>query len=254
MKGNFVNAFYHAKSLFLKDSYWQFNKIIEIENKYKVKSTYFILNESYPFKIFDIKSWALSVGYYNIKNKRLVKILKYLDTNGWEIGVHGSYLSYNKLSLLKKEKEDLENIIGHNIDGIRQHFLNMDKETWFLQKEAGFKYDSSFGNKAQAGFQDNKYHLFTPIGMTDFHVVPLIIMDSRLMNEPDPWYRVLEIIDEAVLNNACLVLNWHQRVFNENEFPAYSNLYIRIIEECKKRKATFSTIGEYVDQHSYLYQ
>ena len=246
LKKDFEGFFYHLKSIFIKDVYWQFNNIIDIENKYGVRSTFFFLNESHPFKPFDIKSWAVSVGYYNIRSKRIVSIIQYLDNNDWEIGVHGSYLSYNNLNLLKKEKETLEDIVGHPINGIRQHFLNMDDNTWSLQKKAGFKYDSSFGNKKDPGFQDKKFSFFTPKGMTDFVVVPLVIMDSRVMYKENPWKIVLEIIEEAEQNNACLVINWHQRVFNEKEFPGFSKLYIRIIEECQKRKANFSTIGEYL--------
>jgi len=34
---------------------------------------------------------------------------------------------------------------------------------------------------------------------------------------------------------------WHQRVFNENEFPGWSRLYEKIIAEGKKRNAWFAT-------------
>jgi len=246
LKGDTSGAIYQAKSIFLKEPYWQFDTIIEIENKYNVKSSFYILNESFPFNPFKIKTWPLSVGYYDIHNKQLVKILKYLDNGGWEIGVHGSYLSYDNITLLKKEKRELEAIIGHNVLGIRQHFLNRSEETWSLQKEAGFLYDSSFGNEEKAGFRDGRYQPFIPSGMTNFMVVPLTIMDCRIMDLQNPWKEALSIIEEAEQNHACLVINWHQRVFNEKEFPGYSELYVQIIKECQRRNANFYTIGEYV--------
>jgi len=42
-----------------------------------------------------------------------------------------------------------------------------------------------------------------------------------------------------------LVINWHQRSFNENEFPEYKKAYCDIIEECKKRDAIFKTLKDY---------
>ncbi len=246
IKGDLNGVKYQVNSVFLKQPYWQFEKIIEIENKFNVKSSFYILNESYPFNVFKIKTWPLSIGYYDIHDKQLIKTLKYLDNNGWEIGVHGSYLSYNNIVLLKKEKRTLEDIIGHKIDGIRQHFLNRSEETWTLQKEAGFLYDSSFGYKKKVGFQDKKYLPFTPSGMTDFKVVPLTIMDSNIMICKNPWKEALRIIDEAEQNHACLVINWHQRVFNNKEFTGFSDLYIQIIKECQARNGHFYTIGEYL--------
>jgi len=245
-KGDLNNFIYHVSSFFQKQPYWQFDRIIEIENKYKVKSSFYILNESLSFNFFKLKTWPLSIGYYNIHNEKLINTLKHLDNNGWEIGVHGSYNSYNNISLLKKEKKELEELIGHKVDGIRQHFLNLSEETWSLHKKAGFLYDASFGYKKKVGFKNGKYLPFTPSGMSDFTVVPLSIMDSNLMSLQNPWKVALKIIEEAEQNQACLVINWHQRVFNEKEFPGYSELYIQIIEECKKRNANFHTIGEYV--------
>jgi hypothetical protein len=71
-------------------------------------------------------------------------------------------------------------------------------------------------------------------------------MDACLMREKNPLQEALNIIKLAEEKCACLVLCWHQRVFNEKEFPGYMDMYLRIIEECMSRKANFSTIGEYI--------
>ena len=44
---------------------------------------------------------------------------------------------------------------------------------------------------------------------------------------------VLEVLEQAKRENALLVINWHQRVFNEQEFPGYLREYINIIKACK---------------------
>jgi hypothetical protein len=84
--------------------YWNFDEIIDIENKYGVKSTFFFLIETIPFEFFNISNWKLSLGRYDIKEPRIVDIIHYLDKNGWEIGLHGSFRSFNDLNLLETEK------------------------------------------------------------------------------------------------------------------------------------------------------
>ena len=248
-KGNYESAYYHLKSIFFRNHYWGFDKIIEIEESYQVRSTFFFLNESYPFNLLAISSWKLSIGYYKIFDDAIQKIIRKLDAGGWEIGVHGSYNSYREIGLLKKEKRDLESILGHEVKGIRQHFLNVKQDTWFLQKEAGFRYDASYGFTDDIGFKNDQYDLFALDENKDFFIVPLAIMDTCLMGKRDPLGSAISLIELAQKEKGCLVLNWHQRMFCEKEFPGYASLYRSIIEECQKRDALFLTIGEYVARY-----
>jgi hypothetical protein len=48
-------------------------------------------------------------------------------------------------------------------------------------------------------------------------------------------------------NNLLLTLLWHQRVFNENEFPLYSKIYDFLISVCKKEGAIFIKANEIPD-------
>ena len=240
----FHSALYHISSLFNKKPYWNFGEIIEIENEYDVKSTFFFLNESIKFNPFSISNWKLSVGRYNIKSPKIVKIIKWLNKNGWEIGVHGSYNTYENEELLLKEKETLENIVGHEIIGVRQHYLNLNDQTWQIQKKCGFKYDSSFGYRNNIGFKGGKILPFKPLG-DNFIVFPLTIMDSCFMNTANRWERFKELVDLAQEKDALLIINWHQRNFNEKEFPGYKSVYEDMIKELKKRNAIFKTLSEF---------
>lgn len=240
------SAVYQFKSVFQKKHYWGFDKIIELENKLQVKSTFFFLNESYPFNPINLKSWRLSLGYYDLFADNVQAVMRKLDSLGWEIGLHGSYCSFEDVVLMRKEKLDIESVLGHSIMGVRQHYLNLNDKTWEIQAEAGFMYDASFGFTRDIGFKDEKYWAFKPTSKKEFYVVPLAVMDSCLMAKRNYFQEALKLIDLAMEKNACLVLNWHQRMFNENEFPGYKNAYVRLIEECKKRNAEFLTIGEYV--------
>ena len=236
---------YQVNSIFKQEEpYWQFPKIIEIEQKFDVKSTFYILNESMRFRIRDFRDWQLSQGRYDIDEPNLVEVIRWLDKNGWEIGVHGSYYSYKEKDLLLNEKNKLESLLGHKIIGTRQHYLNIDRFTWEIQKEVGFEYDSTWGFTDAVGFKHGMVKPFTPFN-DKFTVFPMSIMDSCFMDEKDRWEKFDKIVNVVDKHNSLLVINWHHRVFNENEFPGYSENYIRVIEELKKMGAKFYTIGEY---------
>ncbi len=242
--GNIKQSLYHKFSIFLKNPYWNFDRIIAIEKAHDVKSTFFFLDESIKFRLFKPSNWGLSLGRYEIASPKIVEIIRWLDKNGWEVGLHGSYCSYNSSPLLEKEKKRLANILGHDIIGIRQHFLKVDEETWRLQFEVGFRYDSSFGFTRDIGFKNNQYHPFFPIEENqEFLVIPMAIMDECLMNKKNIQKEYLDLMDNAERNDAVLVLNWHQRIFNEREYPGYSKVYEEIINEGKKRNARFALLG-----------
>lgn len=227
--------------LYKDDPYWCFEKIMSIEDKYNVRSTFFLLQESLPFNLFSIDNWKKSLGKYRFNEPKVANIIKKLDENGWEIGLHGSYNSYKNINLLKQEKESLENVLGKKVHGIRQHYLNLEiPTTWQLQKEVGFLYDASIGYKDKIGFYEKTYQPFVDKD-SGMKIIPLTLMDRYLFNLSSDldvlWNYCLNIIDEAEENNALLSILWHQRVFYEPDFLGYIEIYERILEECIKRKA-----------------
>jgi peptidoglycan/xylan/chitin deacetylase (PgdA/CDA1 family) len=239
-----------------EDPYWNFQIVKEVESKYNVKSTFFFLNETKKLSINKVNEWKLALGRYDLHDKKIKDEIVDLNSSGWEIGLHGSYDSYNCEELLQKEKEDLEKIVGRKVYGIRQHYLNLlIPHTWNLHKKLNFHFDASFGYKDRIGYKDNKYLPFFPFN-DEFMVIPLVIMDSALrISLPDiseAWERCLEIIQLAEKQGALLTINWHQRIFNEKEHPGYGKMYEKIIKVCKEREAWFTSGEEIYKQFYYM--
>ena len=224
--------------------YWQIERLMELEESYGVRSTFFFLHETLPFKPFNPFNWKLSLGRYSLLEPEVKRIIRELDAGGWEIGVHGSYNSYKDLNLLKNEKSVLEDVLGKKVSGIRQHYLNLKiPDTWLLQREAGFEYDASFGKKSGIGYFDNRYTPFTD-EKSGMYIIPLALMECYLFTEANndrekAWSLTKSLMDEAEKNNAVFTVLWHQRMFNEAEFPGYAEIYRRIIVEGKQRGAKF---------------
>jgi len=230
-----------ARKLHGDEPYWNFDRIMEIERNLGVKSTFFFLNERKKACIFSPNEWKLYWGRYDIKDKRIVEVIKKLDAEGWEIGVHGSYNSYRNLEMLREEKETLEEILGKSVHGISQHYCNLEiPSTWEYHEKLGFSYDASLGFVTDIGFRWGTCHPFHPFNPENGRILslwelPIIIMDNACAYKS--WQDIMEIINTVERYNGLLLLRWHQSVFNEREFPGRSKIYERIIKVCKERNA-----------------
>ena len=244
---NFSGILKQIKSMLFEhgenNPYWNFNKIMELENKHVVKSTFFFLDESGKLNVFSFKSWILFAGRYRIDDPLITEIIKKLHKNGFEIGVHGSYNSYNDLKLLKKEKDKLANIINNKIYGIRQHHLNFDENTFNLYEKVGFEYDTTVGFQRGSGigFKQGTCFPYQPLNPDtkeeiSLLEIPLVIMDTSLLSIEDKLSKCLEVINIVEKYNGVLVLLWHSNVFND-DYPEFADFYEKIIKEAKKRNA-----------------
>ena len=106
-------------------------------------------------------------GCYELNDPAIRDLLKKIDQRGHEIGVHGSYQTYQDGEKLIKQKQVLdEALVGLNIKqkvrGNRQHYLRWDSEvTPDLLDAAGFQYDSTGGYADHAGFRFGTCHEFS---------------------------------------------------------------------------------------------
>lgn len=231
-------------ALTVRRPYWGFDVLMRIEEMYGVKSTCFFLNESIKPQLRKPSSWKLAFGRYNIHDKRIVGIIRQLDAKGWEIGVHGSFRSNSDVELLRQEKKTLEEIVGHEVIGIRQHYLNFAEHTFEIHDKCGFKYDSTWGLTKGVGFKEGRVKPFFPIEGSDYCEIPMIIMDSPFAETPDRWEQFEQIANEIDRNNAYLVINYHNNYFSDSDYQGYDKDYVRMIEIMKGRGAKFMTMGE----------
>jgi len=241
-KGEIGLAFTKVLPLLRRENpYWNFEKVMEIERKLDVKSTFFFLNERRRTYLLSPSEWKLYWGRYNIKDVKIVETMKRLDREGWEIGIHGSYNSYRDLKRLEEEKKLLEELLGKKVYGISQHYCNLDiPETWEYHEKLGLAYDSTTGFVTDIGFRWGTCHPFHPFNPAEGKTLsvwemPIIIMDNACAYKN--WKEIMDIVDIVEKHNGLLLLRWHQGIFNEREFPGQANIYRKIIEVCKEKDA-----------------
>jgi len=242
-----------------REPYWQFERIMHIESELDVRSAFYFLNEQHlterPFRSWlDPEAWKLYLGRYDIESPDISGIIRRLDERGWEVGVHGSYESYLYEDRLRYEKRALESVLGHEVLGGRQHYLNLERpETWQRQAAAGLRYDASLGSSASFGFEHG-YEPLRPFD-DDFTVFPLTLMELTLTSpatHPErAWAECEQLLTEAKENDAVMTVLWHPSYFSERDYPNFGSIYERLIREALEMGAWVGPPGELYASFEY---
>jgi len=237
--------------------YWQFDAIVDLESSLGVRSAFYFLDEPSQLgrrpltHLRHTKHLTNHLGRYDVDAPEIRRIVRHLDRNGWEVGLHGSSVSYRDEDRLRAEKRKLGSVLGHPVAGVRQHYLHLDvPRTWQYHARAGLRYDTSLGSSTEYGF-DHGYHPIRPFD-DDFVVFPLTLMETALPDpatEFDAAHAACErLLDEAAVNGAVMTALWHQRFFNDREFTGYRRLYRRLVEGALDRGAWVGPPGELYDR------
>jgi hypothetical protein len=235
------------------EPYWTYDEIAAIERTFHAKSTYFILKESGRARLFSKKTWSVYARNRSFQGPEMQALVRKLKANGDEIGIHGSYFSFENPQLLKEETRELEQVISETIVGTRQHHLNLNVPgTWEHQIQAGLKYDSSLGFKThglkdEIGFRWGTSFPFFPLSgkeILPILEIPLIIMDICLDAYNDKNQAGLTIAEEVRRYHGVLTLLWHPRSFISGEYPHEREVYINISQYCQDKGAWFARGGD----------
>jgi peptidoglycan/xylan/chitin deacetylase (PgdA/CDA1 family) len=227
-----------------ENPYWNFKAISELERRYNAKSSFYFKATS-----TDPMGWVYAIN-------DLSDEIKYLDEIKFEVGLHGGYYSYNSPEELKKEKKNLEKILGRKVIGIRNHFLRFSiPSTWRILSGLGFKYDTTFGYSDMPGFRNGMCHPFRPYDlelMKEIEIVelPLVIMDSTLFKMPIniAWKTICDLIEVTEKNKGVITILWHNNTFDKIFNGSWATLYEKILRFLKEKNA-WMTSGEEVLNH-----
>jgi len=187
------------------------------ENKEKKVAFYFIAENN-----------EVNNGCYSLNDRKIQKLIKHIDNRGHEIGIHGSYQTYQDNEKAKKQKNILENIlkslsIAQKIIGNRQHYLRWDSAiTPSILEYVGIEYDTTGSYADQPGFRYGVCYDFSMFDFLHRHKLnlkqcPLIVMECSVIDEQ---YLGLGYSDKALnlildLKSKCyyyegnFVLLWH---------------------------------------------
>ncbi|OPY37230.1 MAG: hypothetical protein A4E34_00023 [Methanoregula sp. PtaU1.Bin006] len=230
-----------------QEPYWTFDTITGMEKEVHAVSSFYFLWETSRVRFFDRRTWRHLGRRYNWNDPDIARLIRSLENDGWEVGLHGSFDSFNSQEKIHEEKKSLERIIKMPLAGTRQHNLNLAiPDTWLIHEKEQFLYDTTLGSNRCTGFRWGTSFPFRPISLSERRAVnvlqlPLIIEDIPFFRNPDPWADFLLLFNETMVYNGNLTLLWHPAVLNSLEFPSWSGTYKKILDYCSGKNAWISS-------------
>jgi peptidoglycan/xylan/chitin deacetylase (PgdA/CDA1 family) len=182
-------------------------------------------------------------------------MVRALAERGFEIGLHGAYLSHLDTEELAREKRQIEEALGQPVAGIRQHFLRFEAaRTWPAQARAGFGYDTTLGYNEAIGFRAGIAAPFpawdaergAPLDMLE---LPLTAMDGALfrtmkLDAAAAAAKVREHLERVEAVGGLAVLLWHPNAAAEEHFPGWWPCYLAALDHIAARSAWVATPAE----------
>ena len=175
-------------------------------------------------------------GDYNIHDPKILSLLRSIVQRGHNIGVHGSYNSYQSVFQIKLEREKLNSAlveagINYEVEGNRQHYLRWDSsKTPEYLDEAGYAYDTTGSYADLPGF---RYGTAKPFPMWSWkngrtlNLVqrPLICMECSVMakrymglgHSEEAYSTMHKLKARALAFGGDFTLLWHNNQFNSGK-------------------------------------
>jgi hypothetical protein len=185
----------------------------------------------------------------------VAEMIREIDRQGWEIGLHPSWYSFDDADELKRQKGSLEQALGKNVISIRQHHLHYDiRVTPAVQAQAGFLYDSSLGFNDNIGFRFGTcypWHLYDLVAERELPLkeIPLIVQDGAMLDqrkgmrldENTAFQYVCQITQTLEKVGGVLTLLWHP---DKIVFPDWWQLYQRTLKYLQQKDPWFASVRE----------
>jgi len=224
----------------IENPYNNFRKWIKIEDDLNIKSTYFVFAGSRDHQ-FDPK--------YKLTD--MSGSLNELKNNGYEIALH-SGIKRGRGENISRPKSDLTNVAECDITGLRPHYLSASlPDYWHSAKAAGFLYSSCLGYDDQIGYFSKidlpfvpfDLKLDKPIGIVE---IPITLMDGGLFSGKydEPEDSVKEFIMDVSNNGGLLVLDWHQRVLYDPDYPGWGDTFKYTVNIAQENGGCFLQMDE----------
>ncbi len=142
---------------------WDFGEFCRIEQRYGLRSAFY-------FAVVDRRGGHPLDVCYDVSRARYRRLIRRIESDGWEIGLHAAYLTQAGRPDVKPQLERLDALNHRPIVGVRHHYLQFDQgdhpmRSLAAHAAAGLGYDTSIGFNDHPGFRAGTalpYHPWIP--------------------------------------------------------------------------------------------
>ena len=243
-----------------KRHHWHFPSWVKLEKFYGFCSAFYFVPRQGSLIEY---ATGTPDPFYDISSLKFAALFKYLADEGYEIGLHASYLAYQGYEKLAAEKERLEKASNQSVIGNRHHYWHLNsqdpEETLSFHEKAGLLYDSSLVNDRYVGWRRHSSWPFFPYNQTTkTEIVTLqmsvVWMDDQLFgfkgyNPGENMALLTDLVENIVEQSGCLGIDIHDYVFDERLHPGWRNLYQQFLAYLHQRSDIWFALPRDVYQH-----
>jgi hypothetical protein len=191
------------------------------------------------FLIGDRNQYDKNISFKNNAFRQLIIDL----ASVCEVGIHPSYASNQKLWMLEKEIDRLEDIIQRPVTRSRQHFLKMKlPKTYQNLLKSGITDDYTMGFASEAGFRAGTctpFHFFdlSKNQRTELMIHPFQTMDITLknylhLNPEKAGLMMEELMMEVKKVNGTFISLWHNESLKDSgQWLGWRKVFVQILEK-----------------------
>lgn len=197
---------------------------------------------------------------YDVNDALVAHIVKMIRDAGMEVGLHGSYRSYDSPEIYCAEKDRLEKVAGTAVRSGRQHFLRFNllknyvnagyssyggqdsrqmmemthPSTLEVWQAAGLRDDYTLGYAEQPGFRCGTCHPYPLYDLVNDQVTgimehPLILMDGTLfdylkLDTEDCRKTAARLLERCRAVEGDFVFLWHNHTVGRNYREQYETV------------------------------
>ncbi|PQJ74989.1 polysaccharide deacetylase family protein [Polaribacter gangjinensis] len=216
---------------FKNDPFDTFQKLLRLKKDLKVPTIFFFLIGNYT-------SFDTNVSASKKKFRLLIKdIVDYAP-----VGLHPSYFSSQDASIIKKEKERLENITNMPVVRSRQHYLRFNlPETYQILIDLEIQEDYSMGYASHIGFRastctpfyfyDLDFEIQTPLKIFPFALMDTTLNDYMKLTPKQSLGKIKELKDEVKAVNGTFITLFHNESLSDYlRWKGWKRLYESMIK------------------------
>lgn len=226
-KGRFKDSWQrlcHSIRFFLgRKDWWLFNQMFTAEAEANIQSLFHFYADLRPKTL---RRWLFDPGY-DITKLRIKNLIAGLLRRGHQVGLHLGYESWNDWTEMKKQKLNLESVVGESINACRQHWLRFSwQETWSCQGNSGIRSDTTLMFNDRPGFRNSSALRWQPwnVKTNTRHLLtaqPTVLMDSHLydyepLSEAERRSQMRYWLAECQKVRGEMAVLWHPHTLTED--------------------------------------
>ena len=214
-----------------KDPFDSFDFQFELQKEFKLKPIYFILCGDYDTNDKNI----------SIKKPAFQSLIKRLGDYA-DVGIHPSFSSYLDIDKMRREIDNLSEVLHRPLTKSRQHFLRMNLPRSYQKLiELDISDDYTMGFASQAGFRAGiadtfRFYDLENDMVTNLRVHPFALMDGTMrdylnLDVEASFQLAKQLVDEVkAVGGTFICLTHNETLGGEQRWVGWPEMYRHLIE------------------------